>query len=85
MGIQGISGSVQTTPRHFRKDLFDRALAAVPLHLSIRWVKLTPTAGATNMNRKPSAAQETMGDIAPKFAELTDKVLFGDIRWPGSA
>ena len=31
------------------------------------------------MNREPSAAQHAMGDLAPKFAELTDKVLFGDI------
>ena len=31
------------------------------------------------MNREPNAAQESMGDIAPKFAELTDRVLFGDI------
>ena len=31
------------------------------------------------MNREPSAAQQAMGEIAPKFAELTDKVLFGDI------
>jgi 4-carboxymuconolactone decarboxylase len=31
------------------------------------------------MSQESSAAQETMGDFAPKFAELTDKVLFGDI------
>jgi 4-carboxymuconolactone decarboxylase len=31
------------------------------------------------MNRDPSAAQKSMGEIAPKFAELTDRVLFGDI------
>jgi len=31
------------------------------------------------MNKEPSAAQKSMGDLAPKFAELTDKVLFGDI------
>lgn len=31
------------------------------------------------MNGKPSAAQQAMGDLAPKLAELTDKVLFGDI------
>jgi 4-carboxymuconolactone decarboxylase len=28
---------------------------------------------------KPSAAQQAMGDLAPKLAELTDNVLFGDI------
>lgn len=31
------------------------------------------------MSKEPSAAQNAMGDIAPKFVELTDKVLFGDI------
>jgi 4-carboxymuconolactone decarboxylase len=31
------------------------------------------------MNKEPSAAQKSMGDLAPKLAELTDKVLFADI------
>jgi 4-carboxymuconolactone decarboxylase len=31
------------------------------------------------MNTQPSAAQQSCGDFAPKFAELTDKVLFGDV------
>lgn len=31
------------------------------------------------MNRKPSAAQVALGEFAPKFVELTDQVLFGDI------
>ena len=31
------------------------------------------------MSKEPSAARSTMGDFAPKFAELTDRVLFGDI------
>lgn len=35
---------------------------------------------------QPSRAQQLMGDVAPKLAELTDEVLFGDI-WerPGLA
>jgi len=34
----------------------------------------------------PSRAQQLMGDVAPKLAELTDEVLFGDV-WerPGLA
>ena len=28
---------------------------------------------------EPSRAQQLMGDIAPKLAELTDEVLFGDV------
>jgi 4-carboxymuconolactone decarboxylase len=28
---------------------------------------------------QPSRAQQLMGDIAPKLAELTDSVLFGDV------
>ena len=31
------------------------------------------------MNAQPSAAQQAWGDFAPKFAELADKVLFGDV------
>jgi 4-carboxymuconolactone decarboxylase len=31
------------------------------------------------MDREPSAAQQAMGEVAPKLAELTDKVLFGEI------
>ena len=29
--------------------------------------------------KEPSAAQKMIGDIAPKLAELTDDVLFGDV------
>lgn len=37
-------------------------------------------------DEQPSRAQQLMGDVAPKLAELTDEVLFGDI-WerPGLA
>jgi 4-carboxymuconolactone decarboxylase len=31
------------------------------------------------MNKQPSPAQQAMGNFAPKFVELTDKVLFGDV------
>jgi 4-carboxymuconolactone decarboxylase len=31
------------------------------------------------MNKEPSAAQEMIGDFAPKLANLTDEVLFGDV------
>lgn len=31
------------------------------------------------MTEKTSRAQELMGDVAPKLAELTDDVLFGDV------
>ena len=30
-------------------------------------------------NAQPSRAQQLMGDIAPKLADLTDSVLFGDV------
>jgi 4-carboxymuconolactone decarboxylase len=35
--------------------------------------------GAGNMSKEPSGAQKLMGDIAPKLADLTDNVLFGDV------
>ncbi|MES2104709.1 MAG: carboxymuconolactone decarboxylase family protein [Pseudomonadota bacterium] len=31
------------------------------------------------MNQAPGLARQMMGDIAPKLAELTDDILFGDI------
>jgi 4-carboxymuconolactone decarboxylase len=31
------------------------------------------------MAQEPSRAQQLVGDIAPKLAELTDQVLFGDV------
>jgi 4-carboxymuconolactone decarboxylase len=32
-----------------------------------------------NENKPTTAAQKAIGDIAPKLAELTDDVLFGDV------
>jgi 4-carboxymuconolactone decarboxylase len=31
------------------------------------------------MGQEPSTAQKMLGDFAPKLAELTDNVLFGDV------
>jgi 4-carboxymuconolactone decarboxylase len=31
------------------------------------------------MSKDPTAAQKMIGDIAPKLADLTDDVLFGDV------
>jgi 4-carboxymuconolactone decarboxylase len=31
------------------------------------------------MAKEPSSAQKMIGDVAPKLADLTDTVLFGDI------
>jgi 4-carboxymuconolactone decarboxylase len=31
------------------------------------------------MAQKPTAARQAFGQIAPKFAEITDEVLFGDV------
>jgi 4-carboxymuconolactone decarboxylase len=39
----------------------------------------TPAASDTAPAPQQSRAQQLMGDIAPKMAELTDNVLFGDI------
>lgn len=30
-------------------------------------------------NKPPSGAQKSIGDVAPKLAQLTDDVLFGDV------
>ena len=46
----------------------------------------SPVPGVTGDSARPSRAQQVMGDIAPKLAQLTDSVLFGDV-WerPGLA
>ena len=31
------------------------------------------------MSKEPSAVQKLIGDLAPKLADLTDRVLFGDV------
>src|ERR1700743_817939 len=36
------------------------------------------------MSNEPTNARKSFGDIAPKLAEITDKVLFGDV-WEHSA
>jgi 4-carboxymuconolactone decarboxylase len=38
-----------------------------------------PARGAAGDSAQPSRAQQLMGDIAPKLAQLTDSVLFGDV------
>ena len=38
-----------------------------------------PGAAAAGAAAQPTRAQQLMGDFAPKLAELTDNVLFGDV------
>jgi 4-carboxymuconolactone decarboxylase len=38
-----------------------------------------PARGVAGDSAPPSRAQQLMGDIAPKLAQLTDSVLFGDV------
>ena len=38
-----------------------------------------PSRPAAGASEQPTAAQKLMGDIAPKLADLTDQVLFGDV------
>jgi len=39
----------------------------------------TPTASTSATPPAPSRAQQLVGDVAPKLAQLTDDVLFGDV------
>ena len=39
-------------------------------------------APGASADAQPSAAQRAMGDIAPRLAQLTDSVLFGDVWAP---
>ena len=51
---------------------------STPVHAqaSASGAPAAPIAGA---NVQPTPAQRMFGDISPKFAELTDNVLFGDV------
>ena len=40
---------------------------------------VAPARGVASESAQPSRAQQLMGDIAPKLAQLTDSVLFGDV------
>jgi 4-carboxymuconolactone decarboxylase len=35
--------------------------------------------GVSDMSDEPTNARKSFGDVAPKLAEITDKVLFGDV------
>jgi 4-carboxymuconolactone decarboxylase len=61
-------------------------LLAVGLTMPALAQTQTPAPAQPASPNPPSRAQQLMGDIAPKMAELTDNVLFGDI-WerPGLA
>lgn len=45
---------------------------------------LTTNQKENDMKKEPSSIQKQIGDFAPKMADLTDKVLFGDI-WERTA
>jgi 4-carboxymuconolactone decarboxylase len=42
-------------------------------------VPAMPARSQSGTNQPPTRAQQLMGDIAPRMAELTDTVLFGDV------
>src|SRR5215471_4025050 len=52
--------------------LVDRLGRPHPFGVQRRSAMATP-------EKSPSAAQKTLGDIAPKLGQLTDDVLFGDV------
>ena len=55
-------------------------LAIVGLTSTVAYAQSgTPTASPPAESPQQSRAQQLMGDIAPKLAELTDGVLFGDV------
>ncbi|MGH8780034.1 carboxymuconolactone decarboxylase family protein [Paraburkholderia sp.] len=49
-----------------------------PIHAQERASPMSEKSALTS-NPQPTRAQQLMGDIDPKLAELTDKVLFGDV------
>jgi len=54
------------------------ALAAVPAPAHAQ-ATVTPRSSRPAANLPPTPVQRLMGDVAPKLADLTDSVLFGDV------
>ena len=52
---------------------------AIPIPVHAQATSATPLPSAPAANLPPTPAQRLMGDVAPKLADLTDTVLFGDV------
>ncbi len=66
--------------KHFMKKQFFAAGMTAGLLLATAIVHAeSKPASASAAKPAPSRAQQLMGDIAPKMAELTDNVLYADI------
>jgi 4-carboxymuconolactone decarboxylase len=72
------------TPKKLARDLL--AIGTLMLVVGIAEPVLPQTAApappasaASTAGAQPTPAQKLVGDIDPKLAELTDKVLFGDV------
>ncbi len=63
------------------KQLMTSAMTAgLWLIMTLNHAEANVVTGATDASKpQPSRAQQLMGDIAPKMAELTDNVLYADI------
>jgi 4-carboxymuconolactone decarboxylase len=62
--------------------LLSGALLAQDMNTPLRaqeGVSQTSEKPASTFSQPPTRAQQLMGDVDPKLAELTDKVLFGDV------
>ncbi|CNE12526.1 putative decarboxylase [Yersinia mollaretii] len=61
--------------KKIQQGLFCTALTFFGSMVTVAYAQDT----AKNQAEKPSRAQQLMGDIAPKMAQLTDDVLYADI------
>ena len=52
---------------------------AMPAPAHAQGTTATPRHSPPAANSPPTPAQRLMGDVAPKLADLTDSVLFGDV------
>jgi 4-carboxymuconolactone decarboxylase len=59
--------------------MITRSLTTAAFILGFGAISMSDAQQPTQPAKPPSRAQQLMGDIAPKMAELTDNVLFGDI------
>jgi 4-carboxymuconolactone decarboxylase len=72
-----VSRNARAMDRIDRREMMNR-LAATAVAMLLSGMS-APAHAQTAPPAQPSRAQTLMGDVAPKLAELTDNVLFGDV------
>jgi 4-carboxymuconolactone decarboxylase len=75
----GATASTSMTHIAIQESLNGKTVAWMEKVSDEQYGSQSKSGGVTDISKEPSAAQKLIGDVDPKLAELTDKVLFGDV------